>query len=83
MQVITILWSVCSLQRSVHPILTTTVLKLFNLLPAESSNQTNNTVTVDTGSVPVWVVPMIALPWLLLMIVTLSVMLYIMGKRRE
>ena len=39
-------------------------------------NMTNDTNTVNTVSTPVWVVPMIALPWLLLSIVTFSVLVY-------
>ena len=47
---------------------------------ADLPNMTNDTITVNTvntTSTPVWVVPMIALPWLLLSMVTLSVLVYI------
>ena len=57
-----------------------TVPVVSQITSADLPNMMNDTVTVNTvntTSTPVWVVPMIALPWLLLSIVTLSVLVYI------
>ena len=60
-------------------LLTTTVHNSITTVPVDLSNQmnSNNNVTVKTTSTPAWVAPMIALPWLLLLIGILSVLVYI------
>ena len=42
-----------------------------------NSSKNITVITVKTTSTPVWVAPMIALPWLLLLIGILSVLMYI------